>query len=508
MPSSNSQNNKRIAKNTLLLYFRMLLTMGVGLYTSRVVLQTLGVEDFGIYNVVGGVVTLFSIISSTLSAAITRFLTFELGSGNRKELNKIFSASISIQIVLSLLIVLLAECLGPWYIHNKMILPPDRVFAANCCFQFSLFSFCLGLISVPYNALIVAHEKMSAFAYIGIIDAFSKLFIAWVISFGSFDRLIFYGLLLAVLSTIIRIIYGWYCKKNFEESHFHFSFDKKLIKTMFGFAGWNFIGASAGIIRDQGATIILNLFFGPTVNAAQAIAVKINSVVAGFSGNFMTALNPQITKSYANGEHKYMFNLIFQGARVSFYMVLLVSLPIILNARHILSIWLGTVPNETTLFVQLVLIMALFEVISYPLVTAMLATGNIRNYQILVGGLQFLNIPISYVLLKMGCFPQTVTIVAIFIGQLCLFARLFMLKKMIGLNIKTYIVTVYLNVLLVGFCSIVIPVILLKIMEPNAIKFISVSFAACISTIFSCWFVGCSKQDRQFVLSKIKRKKI
>lgn len=503
---TDSANNKRIAKNTLLLYFRMLFLMLVSLYTSRVILNALGVEDYGIYNVVGGVVTMFSMLSGSLSAAISRFLTFELGRGDYKKLHKIFSSSVTIQIAIVLVIMVLAETIGLWFLNEKMVIPSERLTAANWCYQFSIITFAISLISVPYNAAIIAHERMSAFAYISILEALGRLSVAWCILQSPIDRLIFYGGMVALVGFIIFLIYMVYCKRHFDECTYHLIYDHDLLKQMFGFAGWNFIGASSSVLRDQGGNIILNLFFGPTVNAARAIAVKINSVVNGFVSNFMMALNPQITKSYANGNHEYMFKLIFQGARLSYYILLILCLPIILNTHYILVSWLKLVPEHTVLFVQLTLLFAMSECLSYPLVTAMLATGNIRNYQIVVGGLQMLNLPVAYFCLYMGAIPESVVIVAIILGQCCLAARLFMLHKMIGLKIISYLKQVYFNVVIVTILSSIIPFVVTQYFSESIISLIVNSIIAFSCTILVEFYIGCNRKERNFVFRKITTK--
>ena len=498
-------NNKRIAKNTLLLYIRMLLTMLVSLYTSRVVLNVLGVEDFGIYNVVGGVVAMFAMLSGSLSAAITRFITYELGTGNQDNLRKIFSSAVTVQIGLAVLIVLLAEAVGVWFLNVKMNIPEARVNAANWVFQFSLLTFAINLISVPYNASIIAHERMSAFAYISILEAVGKLSIAFLIIVSPMDRLIFYALLMCVVALVVRFAYGVYCKRYFEECTYHFIFDKELLKRMFSFAGWNFIGATSGVLRDQGGNVVINLFCGPAVNAARGIAFQVNAAIHGFVTNFMTALNPQITKSYAAGERDYMMILIFQGARLSFYMLLLLSLPVIINTHYILGLWLKIVPDHSVLFVQLVLVFAMSESISNPLITAMLATGKIRDYQLIVGGLQLMNLPVSYLLLRMGMFPEVVIVVAIVISQCCLVARLLLLRGMIGLSIRRYLVKVYVNVWAVTFVAC-IPSLLLAAMiqmEESILNFILLSLVAVFCTAIAIYYIGCNKAERHFVRDRI-----
>lgn len=498
-----SSNKKRIIRNTLLLYVRMFLLMLITLYTSRVVLGILGVEDFGIYNVVGGVVAMFSVISGSLSAAISRFITYELGKGDKDKLMRIFSSSVTIQLGLGLIILILAESIGVWFLNTKMTIPTDRIYAANWVFQLSILTFIINLISVPYNAAIIAHEKMSAFAYISILEVVTKLIIVYMLLWSPFDKLIFYAILMTSVALIIRFVYGYYCKRHFEECTYHFIFDKELLKKMFGFAGWNFIGATSAVLRDQGGNIVINLFCGPTVNAARGIAYQVNSAISGFVSNFMMALNPQITKSYASGEKEYMMTLIYQGARLSFYILLILSLPVIINAHYILALWLKIVPEHTTLFVQLVLIFAMSESISNPLITAMLATGNIRNYQIVVGGLQIMNLPISYILLKNGCMPETVLIVAICISQCCLAARLYMLKGMIGLSVRKYVSKVYFNVFAVTILSAIIPCISSYYLSETFINFIMICVISVICTFIVIYFVGCNRNERQFILSKI-----
>lgn len=497
-------NNKRIAKNTMLLYGRMLLLMAISLYTSRVILNALGVEDYGIYNIVGGVVAMFSMLSGSLSAAISRFITFELGKGNKENLAKVFSASVTIQLGICAIVMLLAETVGLWFLNSKMVIPENRLYAANWVYQLSLVTFVISLVSIPYNAAIIAHERMSAFAYISIFEAVNKLIVAYFIIISPIDKLIFYAIMIAMIAIIIRLIYGVYCKKRFEECTYHFIYDHELLKQMFGFAGWNFIGASSALLRDQGGNIVINLFCGPAVNAARGIAFQVNTAVHSFVTNFMTALNPQITKSYASGEYQYMMTLIFQGARLSYYILLLLSLPVIVNTHYILHIWLGQVPEHTVLFVQLVLIFGMCESISSPLITAMLATGKIRNYQLVVGGFQMLNLPVSYILLRFGAIPETVLIVAIVISQLCLVSRLYMLRGLIGLKARDFIKKVYANVIEVTILSVIVPFLLAIVLNNDFLNFIVLSIITVVSTLLVVFYVGCTMEERQFVVSKVK----
>lgn len=504
--SDNSANTKRIAKNTLLLYARMLLMMVINLYTSRVILNALGVEDYGIYNVVGGVVSMFSILSGSLSAAISRFVTFELGKGNIEKLKKVFCTAVNVQVVLILIITVLLETVGLWFLNNRMVIPAERLDAAFWVFQFSVVTFAVNLLSVPYNASIVAHERMSAFAYISIFDAVAKLLIAFVILKNPIDRLVYYGFLVLLVGLIQRFIYASYCKRHFEECRYSFVFDKQITKEMFGFAGWNFIGASSAVLRDQGGNMIINLFFGPSVNAARGVAMSVNQAVTGFVSNFMVALNPQITKSYASGDNEYMFKLIFQGARLSFYILLILALPIIFTTQYLLEMWLGIVPEHAANFARLVLIFTMSESLANPLVTVMLATGIIRNYQIVVGGCQLLNLPISYLLLKLGYPPETIFVVAILVSILCEMTRLVMLRSMIKLSIRSFLKNVYFNVLLVSVISAVMPLIAMKYVELNSFgSFISICLLSVLSAAITIYFIGCSDQDKQMVQTAINK---
>lgn len=504
--SQNTQaNNKRIAKNTLLLYFRMLFLMLISLYTSRVILNVLGVEDFGIYNVVGGFVALFAVLSQSLSSAASRYLTFEMGKGDNDRLANVFSTTLIIHIILAIIILFLAEILGVWFVNAKMIIPPDRLNAANWCFQFSVISFILGLVTVPHTASIIAHEKMSAFAYISIFEGLGKLLICYLVMISSIDRLITYGFLFLVMSITIRGMYYYYCKCHFEECHLQLIYDKKLMKEIFGFASWNMIGSSSAVLRNQGGNVLINLFGGPIVNAARAIANQVLHAVNGFVDNFVMALKPQITKSYASGDRDYMMTLIYQGSRLSYYMLLVLCLPIIFNTDFILHLWLKSIPDHSVLFVQLTLIFTMVESISTTLIVAQQATGKIRNYQIVVGGLQLLNLPISYIVLKLGGVPETILYVAIILSLCCLCARLYMLRFSISLNVSTYVRSVIVNVSIVTVLSSIIPYILKFFLKESLISFLVITIVCFICTSFVILYVGCKKEERKFVYAKVKK---
>ena len=497
------ENNKRIAKNTLLLYFRMLLTIAISLYTSRVVLSTLGVEDFGIYHVVGGVVAMFSLLSGSLSASVGRFLTFELGKENFERLKLIFSTAITIHIGMAFIILILAELIGVWFLNTQMNIPPDRMAAANWVLQSAIVTFMINLVSVPYNAAIIAHERMKFFAYVSIIEVSLKLLIVFLLVIFPYDKLSTYAVLMLAVSLIIRLIYTSYCKKHFAECRHELAFDKTLLKEMGSFTGWNMIGSGSTVLLNQGINILLNIFCGPAVNAARGIASQVNYAINSFVTNFMTALNPQITKTYASGDHEYMFTLIQQGTRLSFYMLLLLCLPVIIETEAILNFWLTTVPEHTVNFIRLILIFTMSEVLSKTLITAMLATGKIKKYQILVGGLQMMNFPLSYLFLEHGFFPEITLIIAIMISQLCLVIRLWLLKEMIGISIKSYLTVVYGNALIVTLLAIILPSIIYFEVESGITRFLLVGVGSIISTLTVIFFFGMSSRERQLVFDKL-----
>lgn len=502
--TSQAENTKRIAKNTLVLYVRMLFGMLVSLYTSRIVLQALGVEDYGIYNVVGGVVAMFSMISNSLSSSVSRFLTFELGKENLGGLKRVFSTSLSIQAALALIIVLLSETVGLWFLNTHMTIPTNRLYAANWVFHASVFTFVINLLSVPFSASIVSHERMSAFAYIGILDVILRLLIILFIAYSGleFDRLIVYALLLVGVVCIMQTIYWRYCTRNFEECRLKLSFDVSYWKEMSSFAGWNFIGCTAGLLKDQGVNILLNLFMGPVVNAARGIANTVNNVMTSFASNFMTALNPQITKSYAAGDYDYMFSLVERGSRFSYYILLLFALPMLFEADFVLALWLKHYPAHTVNFVRLILLVTMCDMLSYTLINLQVSTGKIRNYQLAVGGMLLINFPLSYICLKMGLQPESTIIVGFVVAVACLFLRLLFLRKMVGLSMGRYLHKVCGNVLCVTLAAAVLPGLLYFQMADGVMRFLLMCVLTILCSATAIYFIGCSRNERDFIKSK------
>lgn len=498
-----SENNNRIAKNTILLYFRMILVIVITFYTSRVVLNRLGANDYGVYSVVGGIVTMFSILSASLSSAISRFLTYELGKKNEDRLKTIFSTSVIIQGLLGLLITILLETGGVWFLYNKMNINPERMVAANWVLQCSAITFVINMLSVPYNAAIIAHEKMQAFAYISLLEVSLKLGIAFLLYVSWFDSLIVYAILIAATSVIIRIAYGIYCKRHFKECKLEWAFDKRILKDMLSYSGWNFIGSSSAILRDQGVNIIINIFCGTVVNAARGVAMQINTAVHGFSQNFLLAVNPQIIKSYASGDMKYVFNLAFRSSRFSYYLLFCLSLPLIVDMKWILNLWLTDVPEYTASFSVLVLILGMVETLSIPLMYINQAYGKIKVYQLTVGGIQMLNFPLAYLLLWMKFSPNSVFVLSIVISLICIVARLAMLRYQVKLPVRRFFNDVLAKCLEVTIIGTLIPVITLLLFTPsNFVSHAGIILLAFISACASSYFIGCNAEEKQFIEEK------
>lgn len=497
--NAKSENNKRIARNTLLLYIRMFLMMLVTLYTSRIVLSNLGIKDYGIYNVVGGFVAMFSIISNSLATAISRFITYELAKGNLESLRRIFSSSVTIQLVLSLLIIVLAESIGIWFINHKLDIPSNRLISANWVFQFSIMTFIVNLISVPYNAAIIAHEKMSAFAYIGILEVLGKLIIAYGISISPIDKLIFYSILMFCISLIIRNVYSFYCTRHFTECKFAFRWDKRLLYQMFSFAGWNLLGSGSFILMTQGVNILINIFYGVTLNAARGIATQVDSAIQQFTNNFTTAINPQIIKTYANKDFEYLHKLICGGSKYSFFLMWIIAMPVLLETNTILHIWLLNPPKYASLFLKLTICISLLSTISNTLITSILATGNIKNYQIIIGGIGMCVFPIVFIGYKYGAKPEFAyyTQFTIFIFQLI--SRMILVEKAIKLTRSTFFKKVLFNNIKIVTTSIIIPITIIYTMEPSIPRLI-ITLISCITcSIVSIYFLGLSREEQEIV---------
>lgn len=498
-----SSSTSRIAKNTLLLYFRMLLTMGVSLYTSRVILNALGVEDYGIYNVVGGVVAMFGILSGSLSAAISRFITFELGKGDIDKLKRIFCTSVNIQVILIAIITILMETIGIWFLNNKMEIPEERLVAANWVFQFSVVTFALNLLSVPYNAVIIAHEKMSAFAYISIVDVTLKLIVAFIIAYNPFDKLIYYGLLIMIVGLINRMMYAIYSKRHFEEATYRMIFDKGLMKEMFGFAGWNYLANSAYILNTQGVNMIMNIFFGVVFNAARGIAEQVNNAVQSFVNSFTTALNPQITKSFAGGDKEYAFDLVYKGAKYAFLLMLVLSLPILLETETILNLWLKNPPEHAVSFVRWTILGTMTTTMGNTLLTLVMAHGNIKKYQIIITLCGFLPFPLTWLAFQLQLDAVTAYVIFFAVYYILIYVRLFLVHNITGIPWKPYIKEVVLRTHIVSVVSFIIPYFAIQMLTPSVLRLLITCAVSILSSCSCAIYIGMSKKERVVLKAKV-----
>jgi O-antigen/teichoic acid export membrane protein len=505
MAKAYTPSNSRLMKNTILLYFRMALMMCINLYTSRIVLHTLGVEDYGIYNVVGGVIVMFSFINESMTVSTQRFLSFELGAGNKERLHEVFVTSLHIHIIISLIVVFLGETIGLWFVLEKMVIPPERMVAALWCYQLSIFTAVLTVLSYPYMSAIITHEKMSSFAYIAILDAVLKLLLVYLLLLFSYDKLILYAVLYVGEKLVIRMVYNIYCIQHFEECKYQWLFRKDVFKKMASFAGWSMFGNLAYVCYTQGLDILLNVFFGPIVNAARAVAVQVQGAVGQLADNFRLAINPQITKTYASNQLNEMHQLIFRGTRFTFCLLLLICLPLIFQTPMILHLWLKEVPDGSVIFIRLLLVILMLQQVYSPLVTAVAATGKIKRYESMVSVLMLTIIPISYIVLRFGGPPQSVFIVYLAIVGLSFATILYIVLPMINLHLVDYFEKAIRPCILVLSFSLFVSVGIKLIIPTNML----ISFLAIILTIISTGFwgfvFGLEKDERNLIVGKIKK---
>ena len=500
-------NNKRIAKNTLLLYARMLFSLLVSLYTSRVVLNTLGVEDYGIYNVVGGVVVMMGVLNGAMATSVQRFLNFELGAGNHEKLRQTFSMSLNIYALFALVFVILAETIGVWFLNTHLIIPPDRLSAANYVLQFSIFGTMLSLMGNPYNAAIVAHERMDVYAYTSIFEVLVKLGIVFLLLVIPFDKLIGYGLFLTCASCLVTLAYYIFCKRHFTECQYSLYWDKSLFRQLFSYFSWNLFGSAAAMVKGEGLNILLNMFFNPVVNGARGIACTINNVLMQFFNNFYTAVRPQIVKYYAQGDTASMLDLVFKSTKYSFFLCLIVSLPVLIEAPYLIHLWLGQTPEYTIIFTRLIVVISVVDALASPIMTAAHATGKIKLYQFVVGMITIINIPISYCVLKyVSTDAVAVYAVSLALAVVAFVVRLWIVKRLVNFSIRLYFRTVILRILLLAVLAVPLPLGLHLIM-PNG--FISCAVVVIVSVVSSCIFIytlGMSSTERNIVMNAVRNK--
>lgn len=501
---------KTIAKNTMFLYFRMMVTMIISLYTSRVVLQVLGVDDYGIYQAVGGIVSFLSFMNNALSQGSSRFITFGLGEGNKEKLKNIFSTTLTGHILLAIIIVLIAETVGLWFLHHKMVISVERMAAAEWVYHFSVLTAFLTLTQVPYNACIIAHEKMTVFAYVSIIDSVCKLLIVYMLMVGHFDKLVLYAILHFILQASILVLYRFYCVRHFYESHFRLSFDKKIFRDIIGFSGWSLFGNSAIALNNQGILVLLNMFFSPAVVAARSISIQVDMAAYHFVTNFQTAAVPQIVKRYAIGDFEGSRRLLLDMTKYSFFLMLLLALPICFTAEKLLKLWLGVVPPYTDIFLQLIVIQSLFQVFDTSFYKALYAKGQLRQNAMLSPMCLFVNVFIVYVLFKMGASPVVLSwstlLCYAFIG---LVVKPFLIIKLVDYTWRN-ILEVLQTCIRVLLFSLPLPFIVnyyLKESNMPLFPVFAIMVIVCIlSVICSCWFFGITRQMQKQLIVIIKKK--
>jgi O-antigen/teichoic acid export membrane protein len=476
-----------------------MLIMLVSLYTVRVILNTLGVIDFGIYNVVGGVVVMFSFLSNTMASASQRFFAFDIGRNDLQQLKRTFSMTINIYVIIGLIILLLAETVGLWFLNTQMVIPPDRLEAANWIYQFSILSFLVTIMTIPFNAIIIARENMSVYAYVSIVEVILKLVVVYLLVLFTSDKLKLYAILMFATTIIISFIYFVICKRKYEETSFKFYWDKGLFKTLISYSGWNLFGTVTGMANDQGMNLLLNVFFGPAVNASRAIAYRVNMAISSFSQNFYTAVNPQIIKSYAKGDSDNMIKLIFKSSKFAYYLLLLISLPVLLEIEFVLSLWLKHIENDMIIFTNLAIIYALINSLENPLTQAARSTGRIKNYQLAVGSITLLALPISYYLLKINFKAESTMYVLIIISFSSLFARLWVLKDLINFPVSGYLRHVLFIVVLVSVISIIIPALVLFNMNDGLLRFFIVSILSILSVFGTVFIIGLTDDEKLFL---------
>lgn len=504
---SMQSNNKTIAKNTLFLYFRMMFTMVISLFTSRIILQKLGVDDYGIYQAVGGLVGFLSFINGALSTGSSRFLTYALGEGNVEKLKRTFSTTLNIHILIAILIVIVAETVGLWFLYNKMVIAPDRLSAAVYTYHLSILTAVFTLTQVPYNATIVAHEKMSIYAYMSIFEVSAKLLICYLLTIGGFDRLMMYATLLLGVQVGVMCFYRFYCTRHFEEARFSFSFDKKIFKEIAGFSGWSMFANASIALNSQGVLILLNMFFTPAVVAARAISLQVNMAANQFVSNFRQAANPQIVKKYAAGDYEGSKHLLLESTKYSYYMMYLIALPVCLLAYPLLKLWLGVVPNYTVPFLQLVIVQSLFQVFDTSFYTALYAKGRLRENALTSPTLGFMIFPITYVLFKLGYSPLVLSWTSLVVyAILGIIVKPWLIIKIVDYKCSE-IWSVYRSCLVVTLVSLPVPIIIYRLLDTSELlNFIIVGFVCLLSIGITVFFFGIDIAMRKKVVGAVMKK--
>jgi len=504
-------SNKQIAKNTLFLYLRMIVMTFIGLFTTRVILNALGVSDLGLINVAGSVVGMFTFLNGTLSSGTQRFLSYAIGEGDIQKLKKTFSSALTLHLLMALIILVLGETVGLWYVYHKLVIEPGRFEAAMVCYQLSILGTFIGIVLVPFNSALVAHEHMGMYAYMAIYDAVAKLLAAYLIQIVPWDRVIFYSTLTFVIGFIHTFIYNWYCRKHFEECAFRFGYDKKIFKEMLSFSGWNTIGCLAAMGQGTGVNLVLNAFFGTIVNGARSIAFQANNWVYKFVSSFLTAVNPQITKSYAAQDYTRTGSLVCNGARFGCYLYLFLGIPLFIEIEWVLTIWLGECPEHTAMFLRILMIELLFRTMGQPTITAMHATGEMKLVNLTVAIILLTIVPMSYILAWLGYSSEVILAANVIPWIIVPPIRVMWVNKFSGGNfpIKRYVFQVMIKTLILAGLMMIAPYgvyYMTESIDNDLIQFLAVGTTSVISSSLIIYYLGLDKQLRKKALVKIRTK--
>lgn len=499
---SNSVNNKRIAKNSLFMSIRMVIVLLISLYTTRIILKVLGVEDYGIYNVVCGFVSLFAMLNTSMSNGIQRFYNFEYGKNGEEGANRVYCLSFYIQIIIAAIVVALVESIGLWYLHSKMVIPADRMFAAEWIFHFSVLSFVFVILQAPYNAAIMAHERLDYFAFLGILDAILKLGIVFIIPYLAVDQLIIYGLLTTSISILNFTLSYLYCKRKFNEIHLKRIFDKHMFRSMLGFSGWNLFGSFSGMMQEQGINLVINFFFGPIVNAARGVANQINAGIESFVVNITVPVRPQIVQSYAKGDSDRMMRLMFSISKLSCCFLLMMAIPVSLEINYVLQFWLGdNIPSYAAPFSIIILYSSLISNLNSATSNVVHATGKMKHYQFWGTMIKILCVPLSFVILKFHPNPNWALIIMMICRLLGHIVGLFIVRRLVELSLREYCVKVILPLVIVFALSFLISYIPHAFLEDGMIRLISVTLVSLTSVIITLYFVALDKGEKQLILN-------
>lgn len=496
--------NRRIAKNTIYLYIRMGVSMIISLYTARIVLSTLGDVDYGIFNVVTGCVAMFTFLNGALSGSASRFLTYEIGVGSKERLRKTFSATLIVHLMLALIIVLLCETIGLWFLENKLIIPEDRMGSALWAYQISILMIVVSLVQVPYGALIIAHEKMDIYAYMSFFDIGCRLALIFLLELIPGDKIIIWSWMLLIVNILYTSLYIAYAKRHFIESKFKLHREAPLYNRLLSYAWWDLFGNISGMLQGQGINMLLNMFFGPVVNAARGISYQVQGALSQFSSNFTLASKPQIIKLFAAGQIDEMMKLVKLSGCVAFYLSWFFTLPLALELKYVLSLWLGAYPDNTISFTLITLLMGLILSIKSSRVSAIHATGNIKLTNISVGLILCSSFPLVYLALKLGYGPDSALILSLMVTILAELVAVLVLRKYIVFSISDYFIKVYLRCLLVATISAIIPVVIHNNMSEGLLRFVLVVLSSIISTTICVLYVGVDKAIRKQIWHKIK----